>query len=213
MRWGDDFLGDEIDGKWATADVDEGSLGLSTASRGIIRATTSTTDNAHNHIVSVLQWKCDMGLTFEACVRSVTAITTRAINIGLTDTAAADEMPIELATATFTSTASDFLGFVFDTDANAANLYWHAVGVAADTDSTANTEVVPVADTWQRFTIKVNKDGDAQFLINGIKRAELATCVTTTTLLTPIFAIENRSGVATSVDLDYLWIEAGREYP
>ena len=100
---------------------------------------------------------------------------------GLTDVLADDstglEAPATLATTTFTTNASDAVGFMFDTGATAA--YLRCVGVKANTDAmtdatskveydrtgaaTATGAFAPVADVYDGLKIVVATDGSARF--------------------------------------------------
>jgi len=119
-------------------------------------------------------------------------------------------MPFELSGTTLTSTATDAVGFVYDTDAT--NDYWHLVGVKADVDGTmVNTEIAPAAaGTFQTLRIVVDADGNAEGFINGKYVGSVKNAVTTSTALCPAFVVEAREAGAKAADIDYFYVEAGR---
>ncbi len=100
-------------------------------------------------------------------VRIKTAITDVSVGFGLTDATTLEE-PFTNSADTITSTATDAVGFLYDTDATTDE--WWACAVDSDTDDTANatTGTAPVADTWQTFRIEISNDGATiRFYIDG----------------------------------------------
>ena len=152
-------------------------------------------------------------LAFEARVR-LSAITTCYAFLGFTDTvAAALEQPIFSAGSanTITTTASDAVGFFFDTAMTDDN--WWIAGVAGDTDAThQDTGFAPVAATYETLRVEVNADGSAVFFRNGVQvGTTMAGAVTVSTALTPIFTV-SKSSVAASMtmDVDYIHVSMDR---
>src|SRR5690606_7143261 len=111
-------------------------------------------------LVKQLAWKAEQGnLTLETRVRT-SAITTIALFIGFTDSVSL-EMPVNAAASenTLTTTASDAVGFMFDTSMDDDN--WWLVGVADDTDATAvDTGLAPEADAWAVYRIELDTNGN-----------------------------------------------------
>lgn len=157
-----------------------------------------------------LNWKVSQGnLVFEARV-NLAAITTVSCFIGLTDTKAL-EAPFSLAGTTFTSNATDAVGFLFDTEATTDTI--RLVGVKNDVDATAqNTGVAFVAATYKTLRIEINSDGAAAFYIDGRQVGTLmSAAITTTVALTPVFIIRPEGAVAgRTMDIDYFMVAADR---
>ena len=181
---------------------------------GVAEITTGTTDGNRAHLSAGLNMKAASGsLVMEARVKCVTAITTRALFIGFTDSVA-QENPIELgASDAITSTATDAVGFVYDTDA--ATDKWFAVGVKTNIDTALlavnvkGAQQAPVADKWQTFRVEVNADGHAVFSFGqegeGLQEiGRIANAVAPGVLLTPHVGIEARTTAAQTAYVDFL---------
>lgn len=223
----DDFLGAALRGEVAGVAENSGTAAVVVAQDGgVAGLTTGATSGNRAHLSAGLNWKAENGtLSFEARVKPVTDITARAHFVGLTDTVA-QENPIEIATATITSNASDAVGFVFDTDATTDK--WFGLAVKGDADRVVladgaikhdgATQDAPVADTYETFRIEVNTDGDAvlaygrdsgnRYGLRTVLRIDSA--VTPTVLLTPHIGIETRTTAAKTAYADYVFIEGGR---
>ena len=141
---------------------------------------------------------------FFAARVKLSAITTVAFFIGLTDALASTlEMPFTLSTTTFTSNATDAVGFLFDTAATTDTI--RCCGVATDVDvAHYDSSLAPVADTYMNFAIKVDANGKAYFYINGTLITSIAACVTPATSLCPIVVGEARTTSTRNVDIDFL---------
>jgi len=208
----DDFLGPVIDetNDWLPI-TDGGTSAITLQEDGAVLFASGTTDGYREGFTQALNWHASDGgpLIGEFRVKCVTAITHRALFIGFTDLVTV-ENPIERDTDTYASNASDAVGFMYDTDAT--NETWYLCGVAADVDGTAvNTGIVPVADTYQTLRVVVNITGDAEFFIDGQYVGAVADAVTSTTDLTPIMLIEQRSDTTNRyLNVDYVYIEKGR---
>lgn len=220
----DDFVGAALAGEVAGVAENSGTAAIIVGQDGgAATITTGTSDGNRAHLSAGLNWKAANGnLRFEARVKNVTAITTRALFIGLTDTVA-QENPIELgASDAITSSASNAVGFVYDT--GAATDKWFGVGVKADVDTALlsiaidGTQQAPVADTYETFALTVNTDGDATFSYGkdsgnkyGLREiGRITDAITPGTLVTPHIGIETRTTAAATAYADYLFIEGGR---
>lgn len=157
-----------------------------------------------------LQWKASGGgLTYEARFKT-SAITTVALFVGLTDQVASLEMPMTLSVTTFTTTATDAVGFLFDTAATTVTI--RCMSVKNDTDTTVpiNTGLAYVADTYRVFRIEVNATGDAFFWIDGNYQGTIPNAVTTSVFLTPVIAGFSRAASSRTLSADYLLTQATR---
>ena len=158
-----------------------------------------------------LQWQASNGgLAFEARLK-ISAITTMWMYIGFTDTvAAALEAPFTISTVTYTSNATDAVGFLFDTGATAATI--RCVGVKNDVDGThVNTGLAPVADKYATYRIEIDASGNANFFRNGIVVGYVANAVTAGADLTPTISVSKLSVAASmDLDLDYIHVSMNR---
>ena len=184
---------------------------------GVVGLITGTSDGNRSQIVTGLNLKAEDGsLDFTALVMSLTAITVRAMFVGWTDTVSI-ENPIELSGVTLTSTATDAVGFVYDTAATTD--VWYIQGVKADVDTALKAAVspftggslVPVAGTYQELRMITNVDGLTSFYIDGMFVGQVAASVTPTVLLTPTVLVETRTTAAATVYVDALAYEGGSD--
>ena len=211
-----DFLGPAVDetNDWTVGTENSGTEAISIAIDGLYRITTGATSGNREAVTQTLQWQASDGgpLIGEFRVKSVTAITTRAYFIGFTDVVASTtlENPIEMSGTTLTTTASDAVGFMYDTDST--NDTWYCVGVKADADAVSvDTGVAPAAaGTFQTLRVVVDIDGNADFFIDGKWEGRVANAVTAGTDLTPIVLVETRTSGASIIDVDYIYLEKGR---
>lgn len=214
----DDFTGKTMSTVW---DVQKGSDGgcadfaISAATSGMLRATTGAGAGASMavngvQLSSALNWKANQGnLVFEAKVK-ISAITNVSIFVGFTDQVAALESPATLSTTTFTTNATDAIGFLFDTAATTDTI--RCVGVANDVDAThTDTSLAYVAATYKTFRIEVSALGVATFYIDGAPvNAGLTGAVTPTVALTPVIAGFTRAAGSITIDADYVFVQQDR---
>ena len=227
----DDFLGDVIadqcnfvegsDSATSDAAILAGGIG------GVVRFTTGdvtgvTAGNVASNAEQLnyaLQWQASNGdLVFQARVK-LSSITTSFAFLGFTDLATA-ELPIEgSGTADgITTNATDACGFLFDV--RMTNKKWWLVGVAADTDATAqNSGVAPVADKYQTFRVELSvppggaTNATAKFYINGVQvGTAMSNALVSATDLTPTVVISKAFADTTSItaDLDYIHVAMDR---
>jgi hypothetical protein len=222
----DDFVGAALAGEVAGQVENSGTAAIVVAQRGgAVGLVTGASDTNRvqittglNHLVS------DGSIRVQWRVKNVTAILTRALFIGLTDTVSL-ENPIQLSGTTFTSNATDAVGFVFDTAATTD--VWYTAGVNADTDkggtavSIDGSQVAPTINVYENFAIEVTPQGDAILSYGkdnadghstGMREvARITAAVATTALLTPIALLETRSAAAKTAYVDSLIIMSGRQ--
>ncbi len=188
------------------------TIAVNIQNNGVLRLTTHSDDNDSARVSFPRNWNPSFGsIVMEARVTQVSDNEGRGIFIGWTDDATTEENPISLSGTTFTTTASDAVGFVFDTDATTDVIYLK--GVASDTDSptVATSKTLAAAGTWQTFRVEVSSDGDAVFSINGEEVGRIEGAVTANTDLCPTVLIKNSDAAAASMDVDYLYAEGSRE--
>ncbi|HEX5461897.1 MAG TPA: hypothetical protein VFX20_18175 [Steroidobacteraceae bacterium] len=210
----DHFVGQALSSAWGVAKgSDAGAANFSThvALNGTIRGTTgagATTTMAVNgvQVSGALNFEADSGNLQFGCRVKLAAVTTVAIFVGLTDQTAALEMPINGAGGGdgFTSTATDAVGFLFDT--TMTNAHWWGVGVANDVDAVGqDSGIAPVAAAYDDLFIQVDANGNAGFFLNGKPVGTLMqSAVTKSVPLAPVIAAFRRSAASTTIDADYL---------
>ena len=208
--------------RWLNSSDTGNTAFVRTAAAGLLTATAATdaTDDdmcelAHDTLV----WSPINGvLGMQTRVRC-TSIGDVAMTIGFNDDALEDSntLPVELATATFTSNAATFVGVVYDVDAT--NDEFHVFWVDDDADTSEaiadlRTKVAPGTSQWMTVSVALYDRGSG----NGV-RAEIDvfnestgahynkafnTNVDRDALLTPHIAFENRAGVAHTFDIGYI---------
>lgn len=216
----DDFIGDAMDARW---NIVEGTDSATSAESilaggigGVLRLTTGDAGTGLAadmiQLTQALQWQASNGgLVFQTRVK-LSAITTCYAFLGFTDLVTL-EAPIESAASadTITTTASDAVGFFFDTRMTTDN--WWVAGVAGNTDAThQNIGYAPVADTYETFRIEVSTTGVATFYRNGVQVGTAMTgALTAATDLTPTIAVSKTSVAASmTMDIDYIHVAMNR---
>ncbi len=190
-----------------------GTTAVSIAEDGVQALVTGATSGNRSATGLALNWYCNHGgLIFEARVKNITAITARALYIGISDVAPATtlENPIEMSGSTLTTTATDAAGFMYDTDATIGD--WYCVSVKNGSDGTPyDTAIVPAAAaTYQTFRVVLNSDGDADFFIDGKFVKTITDAVTATVALCAYICLETRASAAKTAHVDYIYMEKPR---
>lgn len=144
-----------------------------------------------------------------------------AVNVGFNDDSleASNTLPAELAGTTWTSNASTWIGFVFDSDATNAN--WHVFWVDDDNDTSVgiaalNTGIAVVAGRWYTIRIDLWDQGSgyqarAHFHITDGTNTwdyESSATIDRDATQVPHLACENRTNTGAYLDIDY--VEAGK---
>lgn len=216
----DDFEGNALSTRWkliegtdsATSDAAPVSGGIG----GVCRITTGDAGTGlaadQIELLEILQWTTQGGgLVFQTRLK-MGAITTCYGFMGFTDQAATLEAPIQFATGTtFTTNATDAVGFLFDTTATVKD--WWLTGVANDVDATMqDSGVAPTAAQYQTFRVGIDGSGNASFYINGKPvGSRMSGAVTPTVTLVPIITFGKLSVAASLlVDVDYAHVSMVR---
>jgi hypothetical protein len=214
VRFFDDFLGDTLDTNNWTANNDGGGSAaiLEGIANGVCRLYTDGTNGDIQNLFGVDEWipSTQGTVIFEARAKLVTSIV-QGCFIGLTDQNNADEVPIDLDTGTLTTTASNAVGFVYDSQEGGN---WYCCSVKADSDGAQTNSGVPVVvDTYQTFRITIEADGLCKFYIDGkeitVSGAQRSAVVTAAVPLAAGIA-QLASGTAGSVYVDYVLVTGGR---
>lgn len=214
----DDFLGDIITDDWSAAVGNDGQTVIATVNAGgnggTLRLTSGDTTVVAESLSSLthgLNWKAgNGGLVFEARVTPVTSIANVSYFIGLSDVLATTtlEEPMTLSTATWTTTATDAVGFVYDTAGTVPGFY--CMAVKNNTDATPIVNTVPVVATATVLRIEVDSTGAATFYRDGVLLGTIAAAVTSTVALTPIITVMARTTTSKSLDVDYVYTAEDR---
>ncbi len=210
----DDFKGADLDARYSLNEGNDDVAALPALRAGVhhgeMRLTTGNAGTGTAADGSVWGgpaacWEAEEGQITLTVRAKISAITDVAFFIGLTDTLPAStlEMPATLAVATYTTIATDAVGFLFDTAATTDTL--RAVGVKNDVDAThVDTAVAPVADTYKVFKLAVDVAGTARFYLDGVLKATVENAVSPGVDLVPIIIAEARAAAGRTMDVDYV---------
>ncbi len=182
---------------------------LAANSLGKVRCTTGNAGTGvlvdGSAIAGPLVFEAEEGKIKFTALAQLSAITDVYFFLGFTDVLPSTtlEEPISLAVATFTSTATDAVGFMFDTAATTDTI--RCVGVKGDADATPiDTGIAPVVATDKRYQIEIDKSGNAEFLIDGTSYGTIANAVSPGADLCPIAIAVARSATSVNFDIDLL---------
>lgn len=216
----DDFNGDTLNTDLYTIPTkgsDAATVDFTITSGGVGGIVTGTTGAGAGGTYAVngiqlggaLQWKASAGdLEFEARVK-ISAITNVAIYVGLSDQVSSLEEAASLSGTTFTTNATDAVGFLFDTAATTDTI--RCVGVKNDVDAThVDTSLAYVADTYRIFTIKVDTSGNANFFIDDSPVGYIASAVTDSVALAPYLGACSRAAASRTVTCDWVLVQSKR---
>ncbi len=232
VRIFNDFLGSSVDetptttfknlaGNLASISVSSANTtlaGVVDEPGGILSIQTHTDDNDNCAIFGGVFKAADGGCVMEARLK-VAAITTSAIFVGFSETLAVTTpvMPAEFDTITLDFVATgNVCGLLHDADATTDD--WRAVFgndnvviTAADANGTRAYEA-PVNDEWDVIRVEIGADGDAYVYLNGGLIKKVNDAVTTTDIVHAVVMVENRSGAANTLEVDYFYAEGGRDW-
>jgi len=204
------------------ADTDSGAVHLD--SDGVNGVLQLTATNELEHAIGLqTATMFDVGLqgtiVMEVRVRQA-ALVTRQVFVGfsdvVTDLAILEGAIIKGTGTTLTLTASDLVGFLFASELT-DTADWHMVynggTTAGETTSTkVDADVTAVAGEYNILRLEIDNNGTARWYIDGVLKQTVAAAVSTTTdMAAQVIAEEKVTGNA-SVDLDYILIEANRDW-
>lgn len=231
VAWGATNLvaGDAFSGGVGFASVNEGSFASTIDEDGGILAVTSDTADNDNAVLIGPRCKPASGVAWTEARFKYSNVDC-AVYHGFAETMALDTpvMPAEFATATMTYNGTGgMVGFNYDVDGTTDD--FRAVmgdGGAAQSGSGNGTRAnaTVTADRWLISRVVLFEDGSAECWladtghVDGdsvptlrlIKRFE--TGLTATDLFYPVLMIENRSGAARVLEVDYFFGESGRDW-
>ncbi len=174
----------------------------------------SGNDSTGTFVVNGSQAIADVGYTLSAgplvveAMVKISAITNVYAYFGITDQKVALEAPIESAgvSDTITTTATDAVGFMFDTRMTTDNIW--LVGVNNNVDETPQNSLLAfLANTYDVLRIEIATNGDANFYINGAQvGSTMTTACRTSVPLYPTLAVSETALASRTETVDYLYV-------
>lgn len=205
----------DTDGPWIfnngiDAEAVDGVI-VASAERGQLTLVAGDADGACANDCSQMVWKnpiqADSGALVMEVKLHLDATTAISVNIGFTDITTLQEAA-SVSGTTITTTAVDFVGFVYDTAATTDE--WYAIGVDGNTDmvGAALTGIAPSAGTFQIFRLEVDSTGETcRFYINGVLEISgTATCVAASTNIFPYISVNSTTTTVQAVDIEYIYV-------
>ena len=204
----DDFVGDVLSVEWQTADTGSGSSAdavISAGANGEIVMVTGTADNGYSAMSRELNFQGQLNCVMAARIK-VDDIAAVKMEVGFTD--AHDDAGAVNTLGSYSTTATDWVGWIFDTDDTA---YWQATGVDSNTEATKiEDSLAPVAATYETLIVALY-DTTATFYrldANGYqtyKSAPMASACSKDVSLTPwVFVQSRESSDSKTLTVDYI---------
>ena len=204
----DDFVGDVLSVEWQTADTGSGSSAdavISAGENGTIVMVTGTADNGYSAISRELNFQGQLNCVMAARIK-IDDIAAVKMEIGFTD--AHDDAGAVNTLASYSTTATDWVGWIFDTDDTA---YWQATGVDSNTEATKiEDSLAPVAATYETLIVAL-EDTTAHFYrldANGYqtyRSAPMTGACSKDVSLTPwVFVQSRESSDSKTLTVDYV---------
>jgi len=201
-------------GQLSMTSVNEGSLAPTLDEPGgIMSITTDTADNDNAALFVGVFKPADGGCVME-CRFKNDSITEGAIFCGFTETLALDTpvMPAESSTGTLTCNGSgSMVGMLFDPD-DTTDIWKAVAGDGGQEETVYNATTALVADEWDVVRVEIGADGDAYCWLNGKMIHKFSDFLTTTDIQHAVLMIENRTGAANVLEVDYFYAEGGRDW-
>ena len=146
------------------------------------------------------------------------ALTARHVFFGLMGTAA-DNIAEATTNTTITITkAVPCLGFLFDSQLTTSGTNWFMPYILASDTTQTSTDVVSsqtaVLAESDVLRLEVDRDGGARWYINGKLEQTVGAglAATTTTLMAAVLGVWSTTTTLTSLDVDYMAVEAERDW-
>ena len=213
---GDFFMGGESFEVGTAGAYNLGSDELS----GVVQLLTDTTNI---DAIFIGTNKClDVGLMapiiVEARVR-LPDLDAKAVFVGISDVFALDsqlEDILDAVTTTITLTASDLCGFYLSSELT-DDEDWHMVfNGGTTTGQTVSTSIDAdddaVAGEWQVLRLEIDPNGTARWYIDGVLKQTQAGAVSTSVDMAVFCGVGTNASSATEMDVDYLLVEANRDW-
>lgn len=198
-------------------ETDTGVVGLSKAS-GYVRVSGNNEDGKGVAIGTEAVFSPTLNGTLVLETRLERAAVTAGVVFAGFGALNADDVaePITATGTTLTYVDTVVAGFLLDSQLTASAV-WHMpyIGGTA-TSQTDSTQVVStvtaVAAESDILRVEIDRNGDARWYINGDLAQSVTGAVSTTTLLAGLVGCWGTTTTAASVDVDYLLVEASRDW-
>tara|TARA_R100001244_G_scaffold36288_2_gene33297 strand:- start:995 stop:1750 length:756 start_codon:yes stop_codon:yes gene_type:complete len=204
----DDFVGDVLSVEWQTADTGSSASAdavISAGTNGTIVMVTGTADNGFSAISRELNFNGELNCVMAARI-AVNDIADVKIEVGFTD--AHDDAGAVSTLGSYSTTATDWVGWILDTDDTA---YWQATGVDTNTEATKiEPSIAPVNDTYETLIVAL-EDTTAHFFrldsdgYQTYSSAPMTGACTKDVNLTPWVMVQSReAGDSKTLTVDYI---------
>lgn len=201
-------------GKIAFTSVNEGSFAPTLDEPGgVVAVTTDTADNDNWAGFLGVFKPADGGCVMETRFK-VASTTTCAIFAGFTETLSLTTpvCPAEYATATLTCNGTgSMVGMLHDADAT-TDLWMAVAGDGGNEETVYAAGYGPTNDKWDVVRVEITPDGKGRCILNGVVIHEFTSFLTTTDIQHACLLVENRSGAANTLEIDYFYAEGGRDW-
>lgn len=152
------------------------------------------------------------------CRLKMAALTARAVFVGFTGVMADDQSDLVAgSTSTIAYTETNLVGFLYDVGLT-TDIEWHMVHSGGTTTAVTdglllNSGVTPVLDEMNVLRVEVDNSGTARWYIDGELLKTLEGAVSTTAIFAGcVGAIATDSGTSATVTVDYIAVEAERDW-
>ena len=209
----DDFVGDVLSVEWQTADTGSGSSAdavISAGANGTIVMVTGTADNGFSAISRELTFQGQLNCVLAVRLK-INDVADAKIEVGFTDAHDDGTNGAVSTLGTYSTTATDWVGWIFDTEDTGNATKWQATGVDSNTEATKiEDELAPVAATYETLIVAL-EDTTAHFYrldANGYqtyKSAPMTGACSKDVSLTPwVFVQSRESSDSKTLTVDYI---------
>ena len=209
----DDFLGDVLDVEWRTADTGSGSSAdavISAGTNGTIVMVTGTADNGFSAISRELNFQGQLNCVLAARIK-LDDVADVKVEVGFTDAHDDGTNGAVNTLATYSTTATDWAGWIFDTEDAGNATQWQATGVDSNTEATKiEPSLTVAADTYETLIVAL-EDTTAHFFrldTNGYQTyssAPMTGACSKDVDLTPWVMVQSReAGDSKTLTVDYI---------
>jgi len=211
------FLGDiKVTGD--LGETDTGVVGLDGTVNGVVRVSGNNENGKGVAIGTGIHFSPVLNGTMVAETRvQRAAVTAGVVWFGFCDVNADDiAEPVGATGTTLTLTASDLCGFVLDSQLTATATWHMAYNGGTTTGATDSTtvvsDVVAVLAEWDILRVEIAPNGTGFWYINGELKQTVVNAVSTTVVQGAYVACFGTTTTAASVDVDYLYVSANRDW-
>ena len=199
-------------------ETDTGVLGMDGVVNGVVRVSGNNENGKGVAIGTGTHFSPVKNGTMVAETRvQRAAVTAGVVFFGFCDVNADDVAePVTSTGTTLTLAASDLCGFVLDSQLTATATWHMAYNGGTTTGATDSTsvvsDVVAVLAEWDILRVEVAPNGTAFWYINGDLKQTVTNAVSTTVVQAAYVGCWGTTTTAASVDVDYLYVSANRDW-